>query len=269
MKKRILLSYVAGFLTAAALFGFCTPAFKPDSATQESIDLGQEDAGLEVQPETDSTQPSSSDSDDVEDLSKMFCILATSTSEPNSANGVDLSISFWSSQPIKYLTVWTTPYNGVNDPVLCEITRQAQQSCRYTGPSSIDYPVVASVENEWYNATIKYAVLDKIRVEFMDGSIYETENVSSLLIGNCFFDQQGVCVDTAALNLSVSNILKESGMTEDDFIASYASKYPDQTNYAAELFDDETIFRSMYINVVINSFAEVLGIDALELLYSL
>ena len=109
---------------------------------------------------------------------------------PNSAGGVNVKIMFknTSDKTIKYIYINCTPYNAVDDVVPCSIRGYKVLDLSITGPiepntgnipeymwkylGNLDYNGVylAEFENVWYNSTIKYAVVDKIEIVYMDNS---------------------------------------------------------------------------------------------------
>jgi hypothetical protein len=104
--------------------------------------------------------------------------LLLATSEPNSANGVDLEIVFKNvsaDKTIKYCTFSVVPYNAVNDAVNCTIRKRSKFNGKVTGPIA---PGQTEGEGRswscaWYNNTIKRAELTGVRIEYTDGSIVE------------------------------------------------------------------------------------------------
>jgi len=110
----------------------------------------------------------------IQNIKNTIKIIRVTTSKPNYVGGVDLS-TVWqnrSNKVIKYAYFWWTPYNAVGDPVYCTVARESQKGGQVTGPVKpgqiYGYGEVWS--SMWYNNTIKRATLDKIRLEFMDGS---------------------------------------------------------------------------------------------------
>lgn len=107
---------------------------------------------------------------------ELIRIKSISTSKPNSASGVDLSINWTniSDKTIKYITFTVYPVNAVNDIVYSEINSylQGQFKGKETGPikkgegSKEGYVY----SNAWYNNTIVKAILMQVDIEYMDGT---------------------------------------------------------------------------------------------------
>lgn len=96
-------------------------------------------------------------------------------SKPNSAGGVDLFVAFEnnSDKVIKYITFKVTPYNAVGDPVNCEIRRKSTFGAKSTGPYAKGEGLKGDDrywENAWYSYQIETLQLDKIEIEYMDGT---------------------------------------------------------------------------------------------------
>lgn len=106
-------------------------------------------------------------------------IYSYTTSEPNSASGVDISIAFrnLSSKTIKYITFSVTPFNAVDDPVFSEIGNKSTVNLKFTGP--VDPAIskgtysTGTWETVWYNSTIKYCKINSATIEYMDGEILD------------------------------------------------------------------------------------------------
>lgn len=93
----------------------------------------------------------------------------------NSAKGVTPSVTFENierTKIIKYITFTFTPYNPVGDIAFGNIRNLSTSEARGVGPIRPGEEASFSFENLWYNDTIKCIVINKIRVEHMDGSIY-------------------------------------------------------------------------------------------------
>lgn len=99
-----------------------------------------------------------------------------STSNPNSAGGVDLFIGYinMSDKVIKYATFIVTPYNKVGDVATCEIRRHSTFRARDEGPHKKGEGLSGNYnwywQNTWYNWTISKLVLNEIAIEYMDGT---------------------------------------------------------------------------------------------------
>ena len=105
------------------------------------------------------------------------------SSRPNSAGGVDMSIELinTSSQPIKYITFWVTPYNRAGDEVSDEIGRGSTRAVKYNGPLSPGFTntvkgfasspkTLSSWKNVWYSHNIECTKIDKLEIEYANGS---------------------------------------------------------------------------------------------------
>ncbi len=100
-------------------------------------------------------------------------IFDMSTSEPNSAGGVDVSVSFenTSDKIIKYIYFTVVPYNAVDDAVYSEIGGKSASTLKITGPISQDDSEVSyTSENVWYNSTVTRAQIESVNIEYMDGT---------------------------------------------------------------------------------------------------
>ena len=107
--------------------------------------------------------------------------------EPNSADGCDVVIAYknTSKKQIKYLDFWVTPYNGVLDVVKCTVRKESTRRLYVVGPINAGYAnydencsdklyfytARTRWDNVWYNGTIQYIKLEKIMIEYMDGTI--------------------------------------------------------------------------------------------------
>lgn len=104
-------------------------------------------------------------------------IYSVNTSVPNSVGGVDANIVFanLSGKTIKYIYFTLTPYNAVYDIVKSEIANKSKVELEMTGPISqtniLDYDKLlhTTSENVWYNSNIKFALLNSVRIVYMDG----------------------------------------------------------------------------------------------------
>ena len=90
---------------------------------------------------------------------------------PSSADGVDLSVAYRNnnSETIKYIYFTVTPYNAVGDAVNCTIRNRSTVTVEITGPISSDMRTAFTNENLWYNANIKSAILESVRIIYMNG----------------------------------------------------------------------------------------------------
>lgn len=134
------------------------------------------------------------------ELKKIITIAGVNVSKPNSAGGCNVTIAFknTSKKEIKYIYYTVTPYNGVKDVVCCDIRDYSSTLLQKTGPIepgyanyvedwgyNSDYYVTVSGRwsNVWYNYGIKYIKLNKIKIEYMDGSILI---INEDLVKDCF-----------------------------------------------------------------------------------
>jgi hypothetical protein len=104
------------------------------------------------------------------------------TEKPNSANSVSCSIQFTniSDKRIKYVYFTVTPYNRVNDIAYSDIGRLST-----TEIEVVDYILPyesyhTSWENVWYNSTIAYMKIVRIRIIFDDNSALIIEEQDGL-----------------------------------------------------------------------------------------
>ena len=98
-------------------------------------------------------------------------IYAIETGQPNSAGGVSLLVTFRNNNPerIRYIYFVVTPYNAVGDVVNCEVRRVSTIEVEKTGPIAPD--VInsrVSFRNVWYNHNIRFAILESVRIIYMD-----------------------------------------------------------------------------------------------------
>lgn len=98
-------------------------------------------------------------------------------SKPNSAGGVDLYIKGQnkSKKEIKYIYFDVVAYNAVKDKVSCEIRGTTGFRGRETGPikSGKWFGTNTYWECAWYNSTIKSVTIEKIEIDYMDGTSIE------------------------------------------------------------------------------------------------
>lgn len=114
----------------------------------------------------------------------IIIVKSVTTSQPNSAEGVDLHIVWTneSSKTIKYVSFKVTPYNAVGDPVSSEIGDSSDFKAEVTGPinSGATYGDGRVWENAWYNSSIVNAKINQIDITYMDGS---TATIDSNSVG--------------------------------------------------------------------------------------
>lgn len=94
------------------------------------------------------------------------------TSSPNSANGVDCSIKFFniSNKRLKYAYFTVIPYNTVDDITYSTINNKSEAELQYTGFVEQYKLINGKWEAVWYNSTIKYMDIIKVRIIFDDNS---------------------------------------------------------------------------------------------------
>lgn len=99
----------------------------------------------------------------------------------DSVGGVDISIAWENMSPktIKYIYFTVTPYNAVGDVVSCRITDDSTVRVYCTGPYAQyeggyfqfdGYLFGSTWENVWYRNSVDYFTIDKVEIEYMDGS---------------------------------------------------------------------------------------------------
>jgi len=97
--------------------------------------------------------------------------------------GTDLIVNFVnnSDKTIKYVTFYCQPFNAVGDPVSCKIQYESAFSMNHlsegafksTGPYAKGEGVQGKQSRwakAWYNSTIKTVKLNKVEIEYMNGS---------------------------------------------------------------------------------------------------
>ncbi|MDP3113590.1 MAG: hypothetical protein Q8M98_02320 [Candidatus Cloacimonadaceae bacterium] len=116
----------------------------------------------------------------ISELKNTIKIISVFTSAPNSVGGVDVH-TIWkntSTKVIKYVSFYWTPYNAVGDVVSCSIRGYRDAGEQVTGPINPGqtHGYNYSWECHWYNNTIKKATLDKIEIDYMDGTTKTIES---------------------------------------------------------------------------------------------
>lgn len=92
---------------------------------------------------------------------------------PNVAGGYSVKWDFKNNtgKTIKYASFWFTPYNAVKDAVKCTVKGTSTDGVKFTGPLAHGQLHLGSYwENAWYNSTISTVVMEKVYVEYMDGT---------------------------------------------------------------------------------------------------
>ena len=111
---------------------------------------------------------------DTSDYRSYIQLLSVTTSEPNSAGGIDLYIKWknTSEKTVKYAYFTCDLYNAVDDKVENDISGRYSFVGKVTGP--IDPGAVYGNNthwgNAWYNHSGKYAKITEIELEYMDGT---------------------------------------------------------------------------------------------------
>lgn len=110
-----------------------------------------------------------------EELRNIIRISKFKQSNPNSAGGVDVFIGFTnnSDKTIKYIYFEVTPYNAVGDEVYSQIGNESTVLLQDTGPYQKGEGLSGTYyywQNMWYTWDISSIVLDKIEIEYTDGS---------------------------------------------------------------------------------------------------
>ena len=102
------------------------------------------------------------------DFSNIFQIHYIEVSDPDSADGVDVKISYTNlkEEPIKYVTFIVTPYNVVGDVTESSIDGETTKSIKVVG--EYKKHTVISWENVWYNPTITSAETCGILITYMN-----------------------------------------------------------------------------------------------------
>ncbi len=91
------------------------------------------------------------------------------------AGGFDICIWFKndSNKTIKYITFIVTAYNRVGDPAICEVNNTATKRLKFVGPVESQEITNGIWNTAWYNYTLSTAKIEKIEIEYMDGSTEE------------------------------------------------------------------------------------------------
>lgn|GEM_PF-4584953 len=102
----------------------------------------------------------------------LITITGFSTSRPNSAGGVNMTITWRneSDNEIKYIKFAVEVYNAVDDTVKCEIRGNSLTHLEFTGPFKKGTRNTSTERNAWYNKDIKRAELYSLDIEYMDGT---------------------------------------------------------------------------------------------------
>ena len=92
----------------------------------------------------------------------------------NSARGVSFSIEWFyynTKKKIKYIYFTVVPYNAVGDRQYCDIRNYSKFTGSATGPITADArPEEYNWENAWYNGDIENLKIEKVEIEYLDGT---------------------------------------------------------------------------------------------------
>lgn len=115
----------------------------------------------------------------------LLVLVEHTTSEPNSAGGVDVSmrVTNKSKKTIKYIHYTVSCTNAVGDRVASEIGGEEQFSLRETGPLAPGQTSASVWSNMIYNHSTDDCFPDEIGIDYMDGTSYSfsTEDLIALL----------------------------------------------------------------------------------------
>ena len=120
-------------------------------------------------------------------------------SYPNSVGGVSVraAVKNVGTKTIKYYYLFVLPYNAVNDVVYCPVTKESRRILKGTGPLSPDSTDVGTWEDMWYNPTIQRVEVEKVQIEYMDGT---SETIPGSEITNIQRKRwYGLCVATVII----------------------------------------------------------------------
>ncbi|MBR4866389.1 MAG: hypothetical protein IKU11_06855 [Clostridia bacterium] len=105
-------------------------------------------------------------------------------------NGIRFKLHNLGGKPIKYATVYFTPYNAVGDPVSCEARKYSTYGVTVTGPLLAGECWEGGNDNLWYNYSITEARIDRVEVQYLDNS-------EELYPGEEFYSQDGTKLKAA------------------------------------------------------------------------
>jgi len=95
--------------------------------------------------------------------------------EPNSSGGVDYEVEIFNNsreKTIKYVTFEATPYNPVGDKVWGRIEEKSRYTMEGVGPIEPFGHAYFNFDNVWYNSTISCVEMNKMVVEYVDGTSF-------------------------------------------------------------------------------------------------
>jgi len=112
----------------------------------------------------------------INELRNILLIEVSKFSVGNYAGGHRCSVNFYntSNKDIKYITLYLTYYNKVDDPIYNEISDLSSFGVRHTGVLNAKHETHALWDNVVYNKqVVNNAKVNSIKIEYMDGSKYE------------------------------------------------------------------------------------------------
>lgn len=224
-------------------------------ALKEEVDKLLSTASPEPTPEISS--------DGIERAIRFFALY---TSSPNSAGGVDVNANFCSFEKnIDYVYLWVTAYDRVGNVTECRIRHESQFTLKATGPYLSERLSTTTWENVWYNSTIGKCIVDKIRVEFSDGEVLESEDFLSVYTnGRISSNTWHLSFYDDIVRPAIELTLEEKKITPEQFIADYEAANPETfEDAAANLFGDGNILGVSFYTCL--NFCAVLGIEPVDL----
>ena len=103
---------------------------------------------------------------------KLIQITEVSIEGPNSAGGIDVTISWknLSKKTLKYIEFGVEAYNKVDDRVTDDVSGDFVQYCKSIGPYPSGSEDMDGWNNVWYNYSIVKAKVIEIELTWMDGT---------------------------------------------------------------------------------------------------
>ena len=83
---------------------------------------------------------------------------------------VSVKVKNLNQKEIKYCTLRFTPYNAVGDVVTCRYTKHSAVNLQIIGPIKQDSICDITFDNIWYVDIISTIKLNKVSIEYMDGT---------------------------------------------------------------------------------------------------
>lgn len=122
-------------------------------------------------------------------------------SRGNGVGGFDLGIEFKnnSSKVIKYITFVVTAYNSVGDPAVCEVQETATRNAKLTGPVNAGATSAGIWDTMWYNHALASVKIDKILIDYMDGTSEEQTTGLQVVAPQSTNDTSGGCYVATAV----------------------------------------------------------------------